>query len=127
MKSRARRRWAGFTLLEVLVGFAIIALAATIALRSSSLAIDATGKSGDAARAALHGRALLAELGISAPLSEGDFSGRLDDASEWTLSVSRAPSPTPLLAAHDISLVVTTGGARVVMHTRRIIPNPEPP
>ena len=127
MKSRARRRWAGFTLFEVLVGFVIIALAATIALRSSSIAIDVTGKSGEAARAALHGRALLAELGISVPISDGDFSGRLDDASEWALSVTRAPSPTPLLAAHDISLVVTTGGARVVLHTRRVTPNTEQP
>jgi len=127
MKSRERRRWAGFTLLEVLVGFVIIALAATIALQSSSLAIDVTGKSRDAARAALHGRALLAELGISATLSEGEFSGRLDDAREWKLSVTRAPSPTPLLAAHDISLAVTTGRARVVLRTHRIIAVPEQP
>ena len=127
MNSRARRRWAGFTLLEVLVGFVIIALAATVALQSSSLAIDVTGKAGDATRAALHGRALLAELGISAPLDEGEFSGRLDDASEWTLTVTRAPSPSRLLAAHDISLVVTTGGARVVLHTRRVTPNTEQP
>ena len=127
MRSRARRRSAGFTLLEVLVGFVIIALAATIVLQSSSLSIDATGKSRDATRAALHGRALLAELGITTPLHEGKSAGRLEDASEWNLSVVRAPSPSPLLAAHDIHLAVTTGRARVILRTHRITPTQDRP
>jgi prepilin-type N-terminal cleavage/methylation domain-containing protein len=127
MTSHARRRWAGFTLLEVLVGFVIIALAATIALQSSSLAIDATGKSGDAARAALHGRSLLTGIGTTAPLREGEISGRLEDASEWTLTVTAAPSTTPLLRAFDIHLAVTTGRSRVVLESRRITPNREQP
>lgn len=127
MTSRARRRSDGFTLLEVLVGFVIIALAATIALQSSSLSIDATGKSRDAARAALHGRALLAELGITTPLNEGESAGRLEDASQWMLSVVREPSPSPLLAAHDIRLAVTTGRAQVVLRTHRITPTQDRP
>lgn len=127
MKSRRHGRRTGFTLLEVLVGLAIIALAATVALQSSSLAIGVTGKSADAARAALHARALLAELGISRPLTAGTFSGVGDGETQWTLTVTNTPSPTPLLRAHDIVLAVKTGGARVVLETRRITPAADTP
>ena len=117
-----RRRQAAFTLLEVLVGFVIITLVATVALRSSSLSIDAASKTGDATRAALLARSLLAEVGFSRPLAEGAFTERLDEATSWTLRISDLASPTPLLRAHALSLEVTVGRARVVLETHRLTP-----
>lgn len=118
----SRRRRAAFTLLEVLVAFVIIALAATVALRSGSLTIDASGKTSDATRAALQARSLLAEIGVSRPLREGAFSERLDAATRWTVRASKLPSPTPLLQAHAITLAVTVGRAKVVLETQRLTP-----
>jgi prepilin-type N-terminal cleavage/methylation domain-containing protein len=115
-------RQGGFTLLEILVGFVIIAMVTTVALQSSSFSIDASGKTGDATRAALQARALLSEFGVSRPLAEGEFTERLDDTTAWTLRVSKLPSSTPLLDAHALTLAVTTGRARVVLKTHRITP-----
>jgi prepilin-type N-terminal cleavage/methylation domain-containing protein len=121
------RRQGGFTLLEILVGFVIIAMVTTVALRSSSFSIDASGKTGDATRAALQARALLSEFGVSRPLEEGEFTERLDDTTAWTLQVSKLPSSTPLLDAHALTLAVTTGRARVVLRTHRITPTQRAP
>lgn len=109
-------------MLEVLVAFVIISIVATVALRSSTLSITVVGKTGDATQAALRARSLLAEIGVSRPLTEGEFTERLGPNTQLTLRVSKLPSPTPLLRAHAISLAVTEGGARVVLETHRLTP-----
>lgn len=118
---------AAFTLLEVLVAFVIIAMTATVALQSGLLSIDASGKTGDATRAALQARSLLAEIGVSRPLREGEFSERLDATTRWTVRTARLSSPTPLLQAHAITLAVTVGRARVVLETHRLTPTEREP
>ncbi len=117
-----RRKGAGFTLLEVLVALVIIALAATVALRSSSLAIGAADRSGTASHAALQARSLLSEIGVSRPLAEGVSEGRLEDGTAWRLAVAAHASPSPLLRAYDIVLTVTSGRSSVVLETRRALP-----
>jgi Tfp pilus assembly protein PilV len=113
---------AGVTLLEVLVAFIIIAMATTVALEASSISINASTKSSDAAHAALRARSLLAEFGVSRPLEEQEISGRLDGNTTWTARISRLPSPTPLLRAHALSVTVVTGNSRVMLETHRLTP-----
>jgi general secretion pathway protein I len=120
--SHRRRRQGAFTLLEVLVAFVIIAMTATVALRSSSLSIDAASKSADATRAALHARSLLSEAGVNRPLRASEITGRMDETTSWTLRVSKLSSPTPLLDHHAITVSVTVGQARVVLETHRLAP-----
>ncbi len=115
------RNAAGFTLLEVLVAFVIIALAATVALRSSSVAVRSAEGGGSTAIAALQARSLLDEFGISRTLTEGRTEGVLENGMEWSIQAESRPSPSPLLRAYDITLSVTHGQARVVLETVRLL------
>ena len=56
-----RRGAAGFSLLEIIVAFAILALGLTLLLGTLSGATRQVRQAGDAGRAALHARSLLEE------------------------------------------------------------------
>ncbi|KGO99011.1 prepilin-type N-terminal cleavage/methylation domain-containing protein, partial [Novilysobacter defluvii] len=65
------RAQAGYSLVEVVVAFALLALALTILLGAMSGATRQLRWSDEAGRAALHARALLADLGVAEPLRPG--------------------------------------------------------
>ena len=95
---RARQR--GFTLLEVIVAFMLLALALTLLLGTLSGAAKQVRWSADAARAGLHAQSLLDATGWDAPLAPGERTGEFDGGRyRWTLDVSpyqdagRAPQP----------------------------------
>ena len=56
-----RRRAAGFTLIEIIVAFGILALGLTLLLGTLSGATRQVRQAGDAGRAAMHAHTLLAE------------------------------------------------------------------
>lgn len=58
-----RRRQHGYTLIEIIVAFAILALGLTLLLGTLSGATRQVRAAGDAGRAALHARSLLEEFG----------------------------------------------------------------
>ena len=97
MRPAARGRQRGFTLLEVIVAFALLALALTLLLGSLSGAARQVRESADGSRATLHAQSLLAQLGTGEPLrpgvQEGGFEG---DRYRWRLEV--APFADPLAA-----------------------------
>jgi general secretion pathway protein I len=80
-------RQSGFSLLEVLVAFAILALSLGVLLQIFSRAMSTTAVSGSYSRAAALAEARLAELGVTIPLEEGDFTGEPDDGMTWALRI----------------------------------------
>ncbi|HVK51749.1 MAG TPA: prepilin-type N-terminal cleavage/methylation domain-containing protein [Pseudoxanthomonas sp.] len=92
------RRQRGFTLLEVIIAFALLGLALTLLLGSLSGASKQVRAADQATRAALHGQSLLAQLGVGERLqpgrSEGEFEG---GRYRWQLQV--APYVDPIAGA----------------------------
>jgi general secretion pathway protein I len=84
----APRGQAGFSLLEVLVAFAILALTLGVLLQIFSHALSTTAVSGSFARAAEVAEATLAMAGVEIPLEEGDHSGKAADGYDWSLRIS---------------------------------------
>jgi general secretion pathway protein I len=87
--TRRAGRQAGFSLLEVLVAFAILALSLGVLLQIFSRAMSTTAVSGSYSRAAAMAEARLAEVGVTTPLEEGDFTGDPDDGMTWSLRVQQ--------------------------------------
>lgn len=92
-----RHRQSGFTLLEVIVAFALLALALSLLLGSLSGASRQVRDSADSSRATLHAQSLLAQLGAGEALQPGRRQGSFEgDRYRWQLDV--APFADPLAA-----------------------------
>ena len=93
-QSRAPRPQSGYTLIEVIVAFALLALALTLLLGTLSGAARQVGWAGDAGRAALHAQSLLDQQGIGEPIQAGERTGEFDDGRyRWTLGVTPWTDP----------------------------------
>ncbi len=93
----SRRRQHGFTLLEVIVAFALLALALSLLLGSLSGASRQVRDSADSSRATLHAQSLLAQLGAGEALQPGRQQGSFEgDRYQWQLDV--VPFADPLAA-----------------------------
>lgn len=87
---RAQR---GYTLIEIVVAFAILALGLTLLLGTLSGATRQVRDAGDAGRAALHAQSLLAELGEL--VQPGSLGGQLEEGRyRWQLEVDEWRDPT---------------------------------
>lgn len=99
---RGRRHARGFTLLEVLVAFALLAIALTLLLGTLSGAARQVGQADARTRAVLHAQSLLASVGIESPLQEGRQQGRWEQGRyQWQLQVRPyvEPRAAPATAA----------------------------
>ena len=85
---RGRQQQGGFTLLEVIVAFAVLALALSLLLGTLSGAARQVRQSADGGRAALHAQSLLAQLGVGEPLGTGRDNGDFEEGRyQWVLDV----------------------------------------
>lgn len=80
-------RQSGYTLIEVLVAFMILALALTVLMRIFSGGLRNVSVSSDYATATLIAESRLAAAGIDLPLVPGETSGTEGERFEWTVSV----------------------------------------
>jgi general secretion pathway protein I len=78
----------GYTLVEVLVAFVILAMTLTVLLRIFSGGVRNIAVSADYARAVLIAESQLAAAGIDEPFYAGETSGIEDEDFEWTRSVT---------------------------------------
>jgi len=79
----------GYSLIEVIVAFALLALALTLLLGTLSGAARQVRWSGDAGRAALHAQSLLEQVGVGESIQPGQRDGEFDDGRyRWTLSIT---------------------------------------
>jgi len=89
------RRPQGYTLIEVIVAFAVLALGLTILLGILSGATQQVRWANDAGRAALHAESLIAQAGVGAPLAPGHTEGDFENGRyRWTLDVEPWRDPT---------------------------------
>ena len=92
----------GFTLIEVIVAFAVLALALTLLLGTLSGAAKQVRWADDAGRAALHAQSLLDETGVGETLQPGQRDGEFEDGRyRWSLQVE----PWRDQAARDPALI----------------------
>jgi general secretion pathway protein I len=86
----------GYTLIEVIVAFAILALALTLLLGTLSGATRQVRWADEAGRAALHAQSLLDQVGVGEALQPGHRDGDFEHGRyHWSLDV--APYQDPLL------------------------------
>lgn len=91
----ARSRQHGYTLIEVIVAFAVLALALTLLLGTLSGAARQVRQSSDAGRAALHAQSLLDQTGIGDYLQPGSSRGVFEGGRyRWTLQIAPYDDPT---------------------------------
>lgn len=90
----SRARAAGFSLLEVLIAFALLAGGLTLLLGALSSAARNVGQAELRTRAVLHAESLLAAAGVAEPLPEGERSGQWEQGRyRWTLQVQPFVEP----------------------------------
>lgn len=117
-------RQRGYTLVEVLVAFSVLALALTLLLGTLSGATRQVRWSADAGRAALHAQSLLAQAGVGEVLVPGARGGELEAGRyRWLLEVEPWTDPAlppavlsdpaaPRLMALRLTLAWGEGGPR---------------
>nr|WP_295381824.1 prepilin-type N-terminal cleavage/methylation domain-containing protein [Pseudoxanthomonas sp.] len=128
----------GFTLLEVIVAFALLALALTLLLGSLSGATRQIRAADDATRASLHAQSLLAQIGVGEFLQPGRRQGEFERGRyHWDLEIvpyedpAKRETPVQDLSTPELmQLRLTTrwgDGARerIVWDTLRLVP-PDP-
>lgn len=88
-------RQRGYTLIEVIVAFGVLALGLTLLLGTLSGATRQIRGADDAGRAALHAQSLLDQVGVGEALQPGRREGEFEDGRyRWTLDVQRWRDPT---------------------------------
>lgn len=121
-------RQAGFSLLEVVVAFAILALSLGLLIRIFSQALNTTALSGDYSRAATLAEARLNSVGVDIPLEPGDHSGESEDGLRWEVSIESYELGEvlwePVLEPLQVTAVVyweeARGGRQVALSTLRL-------
>ena len=79
----ARRQQRGFSLIEILVAFMILAISLTVIFRIFSGGLRNVALSEDYARAVLVAESQLATIGISEPLEAGTTTGEWGERFRW--------------------------------------------
>jgi general secretion pathway protein I len=78
----------GFTLLEVVAAFAILALGLGMAMQAASGAMQQSRQAAEHTRAALHARSVLDTLGVGERLEPGQYGGEFADGYRWRAEVA---------------------------------------
>ena len=106
MKSMRFRRQRGFTLIEVIIAFALLALALTLLLGSLSGAARQIRTADDSGRATLHAQSLLAQLGVGEVLQPGRKEGTFEAGRyRWTLEMEPYVDPLKRRSPQTVSSV----------------------
>lgn len=109
-------RAAGFTLLEVLVAFALLAVMLVALLQAFSQGLSSLHVAEERSAAAMLARSKLAEVGRALPLREGEQIGELEDGLDWRLVVGRYEDPDGALGddtpirLFDVTVVIERDG-----------------
>jgi general secretion pathway protein I len=104
MKSIRSGRPRGFTLIEVIIAFALLALALTLLLGSLSGAARQIRTADDSGRATLHAQSLLAQLGVGEILQPGRKQGVFEQGRyRWALDVAPYVDPVKRRSPQAVS------------------------
>lgn len=94
-RPRCSMRQRGYTLIEVIVAFALLAAALTLLLGALSGAARQVRGAADAGRAALHAQTLMAQVGVGEALKPGTENGELEEGRyRWSREIRRWKDPS---------------------------------
>lgn len=123
----------GYTLIEVIVAFAVLGIALMLLLGTLSNGTRQVRWAADSGRAALHARSLLDGIGIDVPIVPGRSTGEFEDGRyRWSLTIAPFVDPElpPALSGlaqqqlFEIALDVDWGEGtpreRLQVHTLRL-------
>ncbi len=124
----------GFTLIEVLVAFAVLAVSLGVVFQIFSTGTRASRAAEAYTHATLLAESKLAAVGVEEPLEEGERTGEFDNGFRWRLAVrpyrldgQEGDGPASLLA-YEIGVTVLWDGAgglkSVSLTPRRLKPRP---
>ena len=88
----------GFSLLEILVAFSIMAVALTIVLRIFGSGVNAAVVSEEYSLAVQIAESLMARVGVETPLQAGEMTGVEVDKYEWLIRISPVVTPQPSMS-----------------------------
>jgi general secretion pathway protein I len=95
-------RMRGFSLLEVLMAFALLTVGLGILIAILGGGLLQVRQSGDASEATLHAQSLLDQVGVLGPIEAGEAHGELDDGRyRWEMQIAEIEDPAPPPAAAD--------------------------
>ena len=91
----ARTRQLGFSLLEVLVAFAILAISMGVILQSYSTGVRGIALSEEYTKAVDLAESQLAQVGVTIPLEVGVSEGDFAEKYHWSVSINSADDLVP--------------------------------
>jgi general secretion pathway protein I len=101
-----RRHSAGFTLIEIVVALAILALSAAVMLNQISNGIAQASRADGISEAGMLAQSLLARVGTELPLRQGEFTGQFASRYRWELRVTPSGDANDLrempVGAYDV-------------------------
>lgn len=125
----------GFTLLEVLVAFAVLAVALGVAFEIFATGLRGARSAGALTRAVLIAESRIARVGVETELTPGRSEGETGDGTRWRVEIQRQPADegdeerveTPSLPVLlDITVTVSwreaAGRQSFVLRTSRLVP-----
>ncbi len=93
--ANSRRHQRGYTLIEVVVAFALLAFGMTLLLGSLTNATKQVRVANDAGRAALHAQTLIDQAGVGEALAVGQRDGEVEGGRyRWDMNVTPFRDPT---------------------------------
>jgi prepilin-type N-terminal cleavage/methylation domain-containing protein len=118
MRSRGPRRQKGFSLIEVVVALAIVALMLGTIYQVSNGAVRSTVRTDNYLRALATAQSRLAEASAMPVLRVGTVLGSSDGVA-WSRSIKpfAAPPPSPDTRLYQVSVIATRGGSKVALET----------
>ena len=128
-KPGLRKRQRGFTLIEIIVALAILAVALGALFQSFSTGLRATAVTDRQAAAVMLAQSLLDRIGQDIPLAAGEQAGVADDGLRWSVTIVPSPliapdrrADSPLLPFDVVVTVAGDGGRPLTLATLRLAP-----
>jgi len=120
-----KRRIRGFTLLEVIVAFTILAVALVGLLQAFGTGMRGLGAAQASATAVMHARSKLDEIGQVIALEESQLTGAYKDGYRWNVRIAGVEGdtggPAALARLFDVEVTVTSArGKAFTLNTLRL-------